>query len=149
MSSPSHPPFFNSTIGIDHEAGGIVFFDGVCGLCNSSVDFILARDTEKRLRFAPMQGETARELLPADDIKRLDTMVLLTSSGSYRRTAAAVRILRKLPGIWPWLGAILWLIPGPLRDAGYRIVSANRLKWFGKKETCRIPTAEERERFLP
>ncbi len=127
----------------------VVFFDGVCGLCNVSVDFILARDTHQRFRFAPLQGETARQVLPAADRERLDTLVLLTERAAYRRSAAVVRILWRLPGVWPVLGALLWLIPGPLRDLGYRIVSANRLSWFGKKETCRLPTPEERERFLP
>ena len=127
----------------------IVFFDGVCGLCNVSVDFILARDTHQRFRFAPLQGETARQALPSADRERLDTLVLLTASGTYRRSAAVVRILWRLPGVWPILGALLWVIPGPLRDLGYRIVSANRLRWFGQKETCRLPTPEERERFPP
>ncbi len=127
----------------------VVFFDGVCGLCNISVDFLLARDTHQRFRFAPLQGETARQVLPSADRERLDTLVLLTDQGTYRRSAAVVRILWRLPGVWPILGSLLWVIPGPLRDLGYRVVSANRLMWFGKKETCRLPTPEERERFLP
>jgi predicted DCC family thiol-disulfide oxidoreductase YuxK len=127
----------------------IVFFDGVCGLCNASVDFILTRDSRLRFRFAPLQGDTARQELPPADWERLDTLILLTPQGSYRRSAAVVRILWGLPGVWPTLGTLLWLIPKPLRDLGYRIVSANRLQWFGKKETCRLPTLEERDRFLP
>ena len=134
---------------IGDQPQSIVFFDGVCGLCNVSVDFILARDTHQRFRFAPLQGETALQELPSGDREQLDTLVLLTERGTYRRTAAVVRILWRLPGVWPILGALLWVIPGPLRDLGYRIVSANRLRWFGKKETCRLPTPEERERFLP
>ena len=133
---------------IGDQPQSIVFFDGVCGLCNVSVDFILARDTRQRFRFAPLQGETARrELLPAD-LEHLDTMILKTATGTYRRSAAVVRILWGLPGIWPMVGILLWVIPRPLRDLGYRIVSANRLRWFGKKETCRLPTPEERDRFL-
>ncbi len=132
------------------DAGhSVVFFDGVCGLCNSSINFILARDTRGRFRFAPLQGETARQELPVGDIERLDTLVLHTATGTFRRSAAVVRILWGLPGIWPCLGSLLWTLPRPLRDVGYRIVSANRLSWFGKRETCRLPTPDERERFLP
>lgn len=128
---------------------GVVFFDGVCGLCNASVDFILRRDTRQRFRFAPLQGETARQAVPREDIDRLDTLVLLSPSGITRRSAAVVHILWQLPGIWPWVGAVLWLVPLPLRDAGYRFVSARRLRWFGQKESCRLPTEAERERFWP
>ncbi len=134
---------------IGDQPQSIVFFDGVCGLCNVSVDFILARDTRHRFRFAPLQGETARQELPSADREQLDTLVLQTPTGTYRRSAAVVRILWGLPGHWPILGTLLWVVPRPLRDLGYRIISANRLPWFGKKETCRLPTSEERERFLP
>ena len=146
--TPDQSEFARSTTS-EGQQKCVVFFDGVCGLCNVSVDFILARDTHQRFRFAPLQGETARQALPSADRERLDTLVLLTASGTYRRSAAVVRILWRLPGVWPILGALLWVIPGPLRDLGYRIVSANRLRWFGKKETCRLPTPEERERFPP
>ena len=146
--TPDQSAFARSTTSGDLQTS-VVFFDGVCGLCNVSVDFILARDTHQRFRFAPLQGETARQALPSADRERLDTLVLLTASGTYRRSAAVVRILWGLPGVWPILGALLWVVPGPLRDLGYRIVSANRLRWFGQKETCRLPTPEERERFPP
>ena len=127
----------------------VVFFDGICGLCNSTVDFILVRDTSKRFRFAPLQGQTALRELPIEDVQRLDTIVLQTPVGTFRRSAAVVRILWGLPGMWPGVGWLLWLVPGPLRDLGYRVVSAYRFQWFGRKETCRVPTPEERERFLP
>ena len=131
------------------QRGAVVFFDGVCGLCNVSVDFILARDTRLRFQFSPLQGETARQVLSPADLQHLDTIILQTASGTSRRSAAVVRILWELPGLWPMVGWLLWVVPGPLRDLGYRIVSANRLRWFGQKETCRLPTPEEHERFLP
>jgi predicted DCC family thiol-disulfide oxidoreductase YuxK len=126
-----------------------VFFDGVCGLCNASVDFILRHDRRGVFRVSPLQGETARFTLPESLRERLDTLVLQNEDGMYVRSAAVVRILWGLSGLWPIAGWLLWLIPWPLRDWGYRIVSANRIRWFGAKETCRIPTPEERERFLP
>ncbi len=148
MVTPHAPEPLGNAIRRADEEALILYFDGVCGLCNTAVDFVLARDTLQRFRFAPLQGESARQNLLARDWERLDTLVLNTSQGQYRRSAAVVRILWNLPGIWPYVGAGLWLIPGPLRDLGYRWVSANRMEWFGQKATCRMPTPQERERFL-
>lgn len=126
-----------------------VFFDGVCGLCNASVDFILKRDPRGAFQFAPLQGATAQQVLAESLRQRLDTLVLQAESGTYTRSAAVVRILWRLSGLWPVAGWLLWAIPLPIRDWGYRIVSANRIRWFGQKDTCRLPSPEERERFLP
>ena len=149
MSPDSVPPAVSQPTTQPAPGEYVVFFDGVCGLCNLSVDFILKRDLLHRFRFAPLQGETARRELSVEELQRRDTLVLRTETGVYRRSAAVVRIAWGLPGFWPCLGGLLWLVPLPLRDLGYRIVSANRLKLFGKKETCRLPTPEERDRFLP
>ena len=131
------------------QGKSVVFFDGVCGLCNTTVDFILRRDRARRFLFAPLQGETARLEIPDDERQRLDTLVLKPNTGTYRRSAAVVRIAWGLPGVWPVLGGVLWLVPLPVRDLGYRIVSKYRLTWFGQKETCRLPSPDEREQFLP
>lgn len=133
MSSPPH----------------ILFFDGVCGLCNHSVDFILQRDRDRKFVFAPLQGETAKAELSASDLANLNSIVLKTPRGQYRRSSAIVRILWYLGGFWTVLGVLLWLVPLPLRNLGYRAVSATRYWFFEKKETCRLPTPAERERFLP
>jgi predicted DCC family thiol-disulfide oxidoreductase YuxK len=127
----------------------ILFFDGVCGLCNASVDALLKRDRSGALRFAPLQGETAARLLPEEDIRGLKSLVLIDSAGVHRRSGAVVRVLRHLGGRYRFYGALLWTIPRPLRDLGYRVVSRLRYRLFGKKETCRLPTPKERERFLP
>ncbi|MBL8848059.1 MAG: DUF393 domain-containing protein [Planctomycetaceae bacterium] len=137
-----------SRVGAVATDGPIVFFDGVCGLCNSSVDFVLRHDPQGRLRFAPLQGETAARLLPADDRANLGSLVLWEDGRAYRRSTAVVRILTKLGGIWAVLGAALWVIPSPLRNAGYRVVAKLRYRLFGKKETCRLPSPEERGRIL-
>lgn len=130
------------------ESPPILFFDGVCGLCNRSVDFIIKRDSERKFRFAPLQGETAKAELPAGDLENLSTLILKTESGLYRRSSAVVRILWLLGGVWGLLGSLLWIIPLPLRNLGYRLVSVSRYSLFGKKESCRIPTPEERDQFL-
>jgi predicted DCC family thiol-disulfide oxidoreductase YuxK len=134
----------------------VLFFDGVCGLCNRSVDFLLSRDRRGAIRFAPLQGETAKRVLSAEwlvnnsENQTFDTIVWLDSSGrEFVRSAATVRVLWRLGGVWWLIGWSLWLIPRPLRDIGYRLVAANRFRWFGKKETCRLPAPTERERFLP
>ena len=82
----------------------ILFFDGVCGLCNRAVDFVLARDREGAFLFAPLQGETGQRLLSARDVESLDTLVLLTPQGAYRRSAAVVRILWELRPLWQAAG---------------------------------------------
>jgi len=127
----------------------IVFFDGVCGFCNASVDFLLKHDRREVFRFAPLQGETARQLLDPADTENLHTLVLWVDGDCYRRTAAVVRILWQLSWFWKILGTLLWLIPLPLRDLGYLLVARNRYRLFGRKDTCRMPTPAERMKFLP
>ena len=134
----------------------VVFFDGVCGLCNRFVDFVLSRDRRGAIRFAPLQGETAKRRPNAEcrEPNAIDstfsTVVWSDSRGAeFLRSAAAVRVLWQLGGVWWLIGWLLWLIPLPLRDLGYRVIAANRYRLFGKKETCRMPTAAERARFLP
>ena len=127
----------------------ILFFDGVCGLCNWAVDFIMSRDAAGKFRFAPLQGETAHRMLSSADVDQLNSMVLVTDEGTFRRSAAAVRILWRLGTCWKLCGWLLWLVPGPLRDVGYRWVATLRYRLFGKRESCRLPTPEERGRILP
>ena len=126
----------------------IVFFDGVCGLCNHSVKRLLKLDKRQRLRFAPLQGETARKLLDARDIQDLNSLVLYDARGASRRSTAVVRILGHVGGIYRFASCCLWLIPSPIRNAGYRFVAHYRYRWFGKHEACRLPQPGERERFL-
>jgi predicted DCC family thiol-disulfide oxidoreductase YuxK len=127
----------------------IVFFDGVCGFCNFWVDFLMTRDPDGRLAFAPLQGETARQLLPESDRQQLHSLVLWTPQRAYRKSAAVIRILWKLGGGWACLGGLLWLVPLPLRNLGYDVVARNRYRIFGKKDACRMPTPAERTRMLP
>jgi predicted DCC family thiol-disulfide oxidoreductase YuxK len=127
----------------------IIFFDGVCGLCNQFVDFVIRRDRAELFRFAPLQGETARERLPEADLRDLNTVVLWEAQGVFRKSTAAARILARLGGAWRFAGALIRVIPRPLRDVGYTLVARYRYALFGKKETCRVPTPAERSRFLP
>lgn len=127
----------------------ILFFDGVCGLCNWSVNFVLLRDRKGEIQFAPLQGETARVLLTSRDVENLHSVVLWVNGQTYRKSAAVVRVLWRLGSFWKVLGTLLWLIPLPIRNFIYECVARNRYRLFGKKESCRLPTPEERARFLP
>jgi len=140
-----------STVAVEPEPADrpVVFFDGVCGLCNATVDFFLKRDRRGQFLFAPLQGETAQERLDARDTEDLGTVVLRENGKTYRRSSAVTRMLWKLGGAWGVVGAFLWLIPWPIRDLGYKLIAAFRYRLFGKKDSCRMPTPEERSRFLP
>jgi predicted DCC family thiol-disulfide oxidoreductase YuxK len=124
----------------------IVFFDGVCGLCDQVVDWIIEKDTKAHFRFAPLQGEAAQTAF-ANPGQALKTVVVLKNDRYFKRSSAIVEILLDLPG-YRALGWLLWLIPWPLRDLGYGAVAKVRYSIWGKSETCRLPTPEERTRFL-
>ncbi|HEX6984408.1 MAG TPA: DCC1-like thiol-disulfide oxidoreductase family protein [Planctomycetaceae bacterium] len=127
----------------------VLFFDGVCGLCDATVNWLLRRDRAGVLRFAPLQGETAARVLPPADSQDLRSVVLVDAAGVHRRSAAVVRTLQHLGGRYRVYARLLWLVPGPLRELGYKAVSKVRYRLFGKKDLCRLPKPGESERFLP
>jgi len=127
----------------------VIFFDGVCGLCDRFVDFVLRRDPNGLFLFAPLQGQTAAKRLNAADIADLKTVVVVDGDQAYRKSAAVIRVLGRLGGFWRAAATLLWIVPRPIRDLGYSWIANTRYAIFGKKETCRLPTAEERSRFLP
>lgn len=133
------------------QQNGIVFYDGVCGLCDRSVRFLLQRDRRATLRFAPLQGDTAcaRSDLPAE----LRSVVFILRPNTpeeqiYFRSDAALRLLDHVGGGWR-IVSWLRLIPRPIRDAVYDFIASRRYRWFGKFDACRIPPPEWRARFLP
>lgn len=127
----------------------VVLFDGVCNLCNGSVQFILKRDPHGRFRFASLQSDAGRGLLHAHGLPAdaLESVVLVEDGRAWTRSDAALRIARGLSGGWRAAG-VLRVVPRPLRDAVYGLVARNRYRWFGKRESCMIPTPEWRARFL-
>ncbi len=127
----------------------VVLFDGVCNLCNGSVQFIIARDPGGRLRFAALESEAARRLLTECGVREAlpDSVVLVEGGTVYTRSSAALRIARRLRFPWPMLYG-LRIVPPVLRDAVYDFIARNRYRWFGKREVCMIPTPEFRSRFL-
>ena len=126
----------------------VVFFDGVCGLCNRFVDFVIRRDQQQIFLFSPLQGQTAERDLPAEMREEMRSIVLLEAEGQlYDKSDAALRVLAGLPGIWRGSKMMLW-VPRFIRDLVYDLVAANRYRVFGKRDQCRLPTPEERSRFL-
>ncbi len=132
----------------------MVLFDGVCVLCDSSVRWLLDADRQKRLSFAPLQGETAREVLRRhpDVTGDLSTVLYVRDFGGpaetiHQRSGAAAAILRDLGGRYRLL-ACFRLLPRPLRDAIYDWIAAHRYRWFGKLDACRLPEKGDELRFL-
>lgn len=125
----------------------IVFFDGVCGLCNRAIDFLIRHDKRKVLFFTPLQGTTARKLLPPTEASSLSSIVYHSKGKIAYRTKAILMLLWDMGGWWK-LFSVFRIIPPFIRDIFYNWIATSRYKWFGKKESCRIPTLEERERFL-
>lgn len=127
----------------------IVLFDGVCNLCNTAVDFIIKRDKHSSFKFGALQDQSLKRLFNSYRIKEdyLDSLILIRSDKVYYRSRAALEITKKLSGLWPLLYGFI-IVPAFLRDPIYDWIAKNRYKWFGKKETCRIPTKEEQEKFL-
>ncbi|WP_413291301.1 thiol-disulfide oxidoreductase DCC family protein [Bdellovibrio sp. HCB337] len=126
----------------------MIFFDGICHLCNHFVDAIITRDKLKQFQFAPLQGETAKKILTSEEISRLDSIVLVENEHKYQSSEAVLRILIKLGGPYR-LFYVAWLIPAPLRDALYSWIARHRYAWFGQSNSCRLPTPEEKDRLLP
>ncbi len=127
----------------------MVLFDGVCNLCTGTVRFIARRDPGARFRFAALQSPIGRELLGVSALPdgALETLVLLEEGRLFVRSTAALRIARRLSGLWPLAyGAIV--IPRPIRDGVYRLIARHRYRLFGRQETCMIPSADLRSRFL-
>ncbi len=132
-----------------NQSKSIIFFDGVCNLCNSSIDFIIQRDKNNRFLVGALQDDFSRKILSKYSVKPdyLDSLVLLENDQIFYRSTAALKIARHLSGLWPLFYGFI-ILPSWLRDPIYDWIGKNRYRWFGKKNTCRIPTPEEAARFL-
>ena len=127
----------------------IIFFDGVCGMCNAFVNLILRVDRKQTFLFAPLQGSTALAMLPplGDDARQW-SMIYVDEVGLHDQSDASLEVYRRLGGLWGLLG-LLRYVPGWLRNPVYRIIAHNRYRWFGKTDACRLPSKGEQARFLP
>jgi predicted DCC family thiol-disulfide oxidoreductase YuxK len=131
------------------EDAAVVLYDGVCGFCNSSVQFIIRNDRRGRFRFAALQSDVGKALLrehnlPAEEV---ESVVLIEDGKAYRKTRAALRIARRLDGAWKAFWPLV-VVPAPLADVFYDLFARYRYRLFGKFDACPIPSPEVRARFL-
>jgi len=135
--------------------GPVILYDGVCGLCDASVQFILKFDKNKVFRFAPLQGQTANRVLQrhGQTLDALDTMYVVLNHDEpderlLLRSEAALFIGRQLGGMWRTLAAGFSFYPAILREGIYNLIARYRYKLFGRYETCPLPDPAVRDRFL-
>jgi predicted DCC family thiol-disulfide oxidoreductase YuxK len=131
------------------DTGPVVLFDGVCNLCDASVQFVIKRDPQGRFRFASFQGDRGARMAREHgvDPEALDSMVLIEGSRVYRKSSAALRVARRLRFPWPLLYAFI-VVPPFIRNPVYDFIGRRRYRWFGRKEACWVPDAALRARFL-
>ncbi len=129
--------------------GAIILFDGVCNFCNSWVNFTIRHDDRNFFQFAPLQSESAIELLKTYGVhnEETDSVVVIENGKAYTYSTAALRIAKGLGGIWS-VAYVFTIVPKLVRDAVYKWIAKNRYKWFGEKDQCMIPTPEIKSRFL-
>ena len=128
----------------------IILFDGVCNLCNNTVQFLIKRDVNDIFRFTPLQSDTAKKLLHERniDIDDIDSIILIEPNVAYyTKSTAALEIGKELKG-YDGVSVILLWLPESFRNIVYDYVAKNRYKWYGKKESCMIPTQELKNKFI-
>jgi predicted DCC family thiol-disulfide oxidoreductase YuxK len=127
----------------------LVLFDGICNLCNGSVQFIISHDPEARFYFASLQSDAGQRILERYDLPLadFDSFIYIRDGKVYQRSTGALNVLKDLGGLWKVFYALI-IIPRPLRDIVYDFVAKYRYKIFGKKESCMVPSADLKKRFL-
>lgn len=125
----------------------VIFFDGVCGTCNKFVDFIIRLDYNQKFKFSSLQSEFAKNNLPEKFTNDLKTIVYLEDNRLYSKSEAVLMILKEIKG-FRTISTLISCLPTYLLNCFYDLFAKNRYKFFGKKEICRIPSPEERSRFI-
>lgn len=127
----------------------IILFDGVCNFCNASVNYIMSHDKNNIFKFAALQSPAGIELQKkfSLDPKDLSSFILINNNHYFKKTTAALKVAKDFGFPWNITYALI-LIPPFIRNIAYNIIARYRYKWFGRREVCRVPTAEEREKFL-
>lgn len=125
----------------------VIFFDGYCGLCNGFIDFMMKVDSKSQFKFSPLQSDFAKANLRPEDISDLKSLVVLTNGKATRKAEGVIIALSKLGGFWKLI-SIFRIFPASFLNIGYDFIARNRYNFFGKRDTCRLPTPEEKARFL-
>src|SRR5690606_4112455 len=129
----------------------IVLFDGVCNLCTGTVQFIIKRDRKDLFRFASLQSEIGKQLMQERSIdpeSNNSIIVIEPQIAYYVKSSAAIEIAKELGGLWPAIQVFSYILPESIRDSIYELIAKNRYKWFGKKDSCMIPTPALESKFL-
>ena len=126
----------------------VILFDGVCNLCNNSVQFVIKRDPQGIFKYASLQSDFGQQLLkqfnlPSD---KFNSFILFQDNQVYTRSTGALKMLSQLKG-WKWI-KVFYIVPRFIRDGVYNLISTYRYRWVGKKDECMIPTKELKARFL-
>lgn len=127
----------------------IILFDGVCNFCNNAVNFVIKRNAKANILFTPMQSIAGQKLLqqnnlPVDDMQ---SFVFIDEGKVHKQSTAALKVCKHLRGLWPLCYGFI-IVPKFIRDGVYSWIAQNRYKWFGKRQSCMIPTPEVKARFL-
>lgn len=133
-----------------YEQQQVIFFDGVCNLCEGTVQFLLKKNKKKNLLFASLQGKSGQQMLAQYGLSQNDfnSFVFIENGKLYQRSTGALRVAKYLPGLWPLMFYIFILVPPLIRDGVYNYVAKHRFAWYGKKNACWLPTPELKQRFL-
>ena len=133
-----------------NENNKIILFDGVCNLCNSSVQYVIKRDKSNAYRFAALQSEIGKKLVEERgiDTSQIDSIILIEPGVAYyTKSTAALKIAQSFGGVWQLTSVFEW-IPEKIRDWVYDYIAKNRYKWYGNKDAYMIPTPELKSKFL-
>jgi predicted DCC family thiol-disulfide oxidoreductase YuxK len=128
----------------------VILFDGVCNLCEWTVQLVIRNDRKRLFRFASLQSDDAQRVLEQYHYQHdgLSSVLLVTDGVVYRKSRAALQIARRMDGAWPLFYYLFFLVPAPLADLVYDFVGNRRYRWFGRKEACWVPDEDLRSRFL-
>lgn len=127
----------------------VILFDGVCNLCSNAVQFVIKRDKKSAFRFSSLQSAFGQNLLKHYNLPNagFDSLILFENEKIYTKSTAALMVAKRLSGAWPLLYFFI-IVPPFIRNTIYDMVAQNRYKWFGKKETCWVPSRQLKIRFF-